>query len=761
MKKLFLLLIWLNFFINGFGQTLSEKKVDSLYQKLLVAKLVDYKLIFDEIKYITLQLSNTEAIAISKKIIEKTKIGNLSKRAYFLAQLNLAEVYFKNGDEKKSDKLAYQIYQYAEDNYLQYEKGLAVAFLAQAFNLRGLNAKGLQFSKEALEIFEKLDYPNEKAYTNYEIGMAYYQGENFAKAQFFLEIALKIGIHSFAPRIKINIFNTLGLAYQKQQNYVQAVNVFEKALGLAHQNKDSVWIGLINGNIGEVKGLLGDYEIAQEFLESDIVYSKKFNLSENLANTLRISGDFYMAQNKLDNAKERYKQISGLIDEKKVINHSNLLKCYQSFATFYFVYPKDIDKVFEYQNLAMAMKDSIFKQNKNKEMAEIQALIDLEKKDKELIKLKNTNTIQQKTITFQQEQRTILFAVIVLLGMFAFVMYHLNQQKNTANQLLQLKNKKIEEQNQALSVQQEEIYTQNTFIEVRAGELEVINQQLTAREQELEETYEKLVLNEKLVKTQNEILKKYNLNLKKEVQKQTRDLVEKNFELINYNSQLEQFAFVTAHNIRGPIARLLGLASIFEKDENLSTQNLWIIEKVDFTAKELDRIVKDLNAILEAKNGIGELIEDVDIADKIDKVEQILEVPIAESQAEIAVEINLETPVIKSVGVYLESIFYNLMSNAIKYRNPDTPLKIRIQVNRKHRNMILKIQDNGLGMDLEKYQDKVFGIYQRFHNHIEGKGLGLHLVKLQVEALGGSIGVESVLNEGTTFTVKLKKIFEE
>jgi signal transduction histidine kinase len=68
----------------------------------------------------------------------------------------------------------------------------------------------------------------------------------------------------------------------------------------------------------------------------------------------------------------------------------------------------------------------------------------------------------------------------------------------------------------------------------------------------------------------------------------------------------------------------------------------------------------------------------------------------------------------------------------------------------------LIFQDFGIGIDLNRNRDKVFGLYQRFHNYPDSKGLGLYLVKSQVEAMGGTISIESEVDKGTTFTLIFK-----
>jgi signal transduction histidine kinase len=110
-------------------------------------------------------------------------------------------------------------------------------------------------------------------------------------------------------------------------------------------------------------------------------------------------------------------------------------------------------------------------------------------------------------------------------------------------------------------------------------------------------------------------------------------------------------------------------------------------------------------------------------------------------------------PEVVSVRSYALSIGYNLLANAIKYRSPDRDLHIAVRSYRAGSFICLLVQDNGRGIDLVKNRHKLFGMYQRFHQQIEGKGLGLHLVKTQIEAVGGSIAVESEPGKGTAFKV--------
>ena len=109
---------------------------------------------------------------------------------------------------------------------------------------------------------------------------------------------------------------------------------------------------------------------------------------------------------------------------------------------------------------------------------------------------------------------------------------------------------------------------------------------------------------------------------------------------------------------------------------------------------------------------------------------------------------------LNTIKSYITSIFSNLISNSIKYSANDRPCEISIRTLSTTNGMAIEFEDNGIGIDLERFGDKVFGIYKRFHIHVDGTGIGLHLVKTQVEAMNGQISIQSKVNSGTKFTIK-------
>ena len=112
-------------------------------------------------------------------------------------------------------------------------------------------------------------------------------------------------------------------------------------------------------------------------------------------------------------------------------------------------------------------------------------------------------------------------------------------------------------------------------------------------------------------------------------------------------------------------------------------------------------------------------------------------------------------PTVSYIPAYLESIMLNLATNALKYRSPDRAPQITCKSYSDNGHTYLTFSDNGIGIDMAKYGDKVFGMYKTFHTNTNSKGIGLFITRNQIESLGGSIEIESAVNVGTTFKIRL------
>ena len=226
-------------------------------------------------------------------------------------------------------------------------------------------------------------------------------------------------------------------------------------------------------------------------------------------------------------------------------------------------------------------------------------------------------------------------------------------------------------------------------------------------------------------------------------------------ELTLNNKDLKQFSYITSHNLRAPLSNLSGLLNLIE---DIPIENEELKEILDGFSKSthlLNETINDLVKVVIIKDNPSIIKEKVIIKDIFENVFDQLSFLIGLYKPIIKIE--LEKASILSINKsYLESIFLNLMTNALKYRAPSRKLRISITSKVTKASVTIVFKDNGIGIDMERNRDKIFGLYQRFHNYADSKGLGLYLVKSQVETMGGTITVESEVNKGTTFTLIFK-----
>lgn len=251
------------------------------------------------------------------------------------------------------------------------------------------------------------------------------------------------------------------------------------------------------------------------------------------------------------------------------------------------------------------------------------------------------------------------------------------------------------------------------------------------------------------------------VELRKEVQERRRNelmLEEISKELKGSNEELKQFTFLTSHNLRAPVSNLISLATLFRQD-GLSEKNQTYLTNIKSCIYNLDNTLADLNEILSVRSSAAEM-QELDFNIELDFVIESISEQVADTGTIIHRDFNAVSNISYSRKA-LQSIMQNLITNAIKYSKDGTNPEIHIRSQERDGFVILEVMDKGQGIDLKKYGHKLFGLYQRFTNNKEGKGLGLYIINNQVNKLGGHIEVESTIGEGSTFTVYLKKSNEE
>jgi signal transduction histidine kinase len=228
------------------------------------------------------------------------------------------------------------------------------------------------------------------------------------------------------------------------------------------------------------------------------------------------------------------------------------------------------------------------------------------------------------------------------------------------------------------------------------------------------------------------------------------------YELMEKNADLKQFSYITSHNLRAPLTNLMAICNLLDTEGLTQEETFELINAFKISTAKLSETLNDLIKILIIKDGRSEDIERVHFEKALAEVKRSISGSIEMSGAVIHADFT-QAASINFYPAYMESIFLNLLTNAIKYAHPNRKPVIAIQTAQDDKFVVLTFMDNGIGMEMKRVKSKIFGLYQRFHNKIEGKGIGLYLVHSQITALGGSIAVDSTEGEGTTFVIRFKK----
>ncbi len=302
-----------------------------------------------------------------------------------------------------------------------------------------------------------------------------------------------------------------------------------------------------------------------------------------------------------------------------------------------------------------------------------------------------------------------------------------------------------------LETSESNVEKRNKALQEKQYEIEAQTEELLLQQEEMATSSEKLEEANALITRQQGELENYNAALERLVAEKSQELLRANEELARHNNELLQFSYTVSHNLRGPVARLMGLTQLFRVTTDAREKDK-LEELVVKSSEELDVVLKDLSLIIDTRNELYRLREKVFLTEEWERAIALLGDNV---RKDYRIEADFEAaPYIFGVRSMIQSILYNLLSNSIKYQSPDRSLEIRIRSFRKNASQTqLEITDNGLGIDLATQEKNVFKLYKRFHSHVAGKGLGLYLVKTQVEALGGVITIQSAAGSGTTFTV--------
>lgn len=228
-------------------------------------------------------------------------------------------------------------------------------------------------------------------------------------------------------------------------------------------------------------------------------------------------------------------------------------------------------------------------------------------------------------------------------------------------------------------------------------------------------------------------------------------------DLKSHNEELLRFAYIVSHNLRAPIVNISLLLDLYNDENPADPENKDIWENLKISTNLLDSTLQDLIEVVSIKKQKIPKVEHIDFKLLLNNIEKSLYNQLKESGIVIHKDFT-DLNDINYIYAHLENFFMNFMTNAVKYKHPNRNPIVRIKTYTDGQYCVIRFEDNGIGLDLSRYGDRIFGLYQRFHTHVEGKGLGLYLVREQIRAHDGKIEVESEVGKGTVFRIYLRNL---
>lgn len=227
----------------------------------------------------------------------------------------------------------------------------------------------------------------------------------------------------------------------------------------------------------------------------------------------------------------------------------------------------------------------------------------------------------------------------------------------------------------------------------------------------------------------------------------------KTMEIISaQNSRLLNFAHIVSHNLRSHTGNIQMITDMIGNETDPAEKD-HLIGLLGINAANLQETLLHLNEVVDVHANSGHSIKKLNLLHEVSKIADVLSAPLKQAEAILTISIAPEMD-LDYEQAYLDSILLNLLTNSIKYRDPERQLRINVLTDYVDGKVVLEVNDNGIGINMPLNGHKLFGMYKTFHGNQDARGIGLFLVKNQVEVMGGSISAESIPGQGSTFRIE-------
>ena len=236
--------------------------------------------------------------------------------------------------------------------------------------------------------------------------------------------------------------------------------------------------------------------------------------------------------------------------------------------------------------------------------------------------------------------------------------------------------------------------------------------------------------------------------------KEIESYLKSSFNLVSeQNKRLLNFSYIVSHNLRSHTSNITSLTDLIQHAETTEEKDE-LIELLKQVSNALNDTLYNLNEVVNIQTNLNLLVESIKLKPYLDNTLTVLSNEIRTNK--IAIISNVSEDIeIQYNPAYLESILYNMISNAVRYCDKNRQSEVNITYSCEDGKKYITIRDNGIGIDLNRNGNKIFGMYKTFTDNVDSKGIGLFITKNQIEAMGGTVTVESTLGEGTTFKIQL------
>lgn len=684
--------------------TTMGNKLDSLHDALQRSPKTQRAAIYNELSYEYRSINADSSIVFAQLAYDLADNDNeLSEKAKSIHYLGIA--YRIQSDYARANVLfseAIDLYKLLSDRKGESD---VINSIGVSYYYLGAYEAALNSYLSALKMKEAIEDTKGMANTCNNIGLVLEIQNKLDEALIYHTQSLKIEQSLMNKAGMATSYHNIGIIYTTKVELSRALAYFDSAMYLRVMLSDVKGIASTLGNIGEVYIKQGYYENARSNYKRALAMYQQIKNIEGIASTYHGLGMVDYHQKDFEGALGYFFRSleSAREGSYKKIMADNLNKIAESYLIL-----KDYQNAYAYQEEFHRLNDSVFSESASHKLNEMQMQYELKKRERE-IELKDKE-IQIRDLQLGQSRIYTYAAVvgIILLGLLGLMLYLRGRFERRVHRTLKQKNIEIIKQKEEIAKQRDEIV----------------------------KSHHKLSEAQDIIFMQNERLKGVNYDLEKMVKKRTSELEESYKELLDVNAELDTFLYKASHDIKGPLLRMKGLASLGQLEVKDETGRDYF-KKLDEVVHYMDSILSRLLSYNKVKHHIPE-IETVVLDELIRKV--ITEVEVSEKAPFGSVALLIEVGYIKADRFLLKEILYNLIENAHHYTREKKPPEIMILVSQMGDQINLQVKDKGIGIS-SNIAEKVFDIFFRGTQRSQGSGLGLYIARMSAQKLSGAINI--------------------